>query len=49
LKDRARQPGDFFARYVDGDWGEIPPEDIGVTASYLIVMTRFLTGIMPTG
>jgi hypothetical protein len=23
-----QQPGDFLARHVSGDWGEVPPEDI---------------------
>jgi hypothetical protein len=23
-----QQPGEFLARHVSGDWGEVPPEDI---------------------
>jgi hypothetical protein len=28
LEKAGQQPGDFLARYVSGDWGEVPPEDI---------------------
>ena len=28
LKKGGQQPGDFLARHVRGDWGEVPPEDI---------------------
>ena len=28
LEKAGQQPGDFLARHVSGDWGEVPPEDI---------------------
>jgi len=28
LEKAGQQPGDFLARHVRGDWGEVPPEDI---------------------
>jgi hypothetical protein len=29
--EKSRQrPGDFLGRYVDGDWGEIPLQDLSV-------------------
>jgi hypothetical protein len=28
LEKACLQPGDFLARHVDSDWGEIPPEDV---------------------
>ena len=28
LEKAGQQPGDFLARHVSGDWGEIPPEDV---------------------
>jgi len=28
LEKACQQPGDFLARHVSGDWGEISPEDI---------------------
>lgn len=28
LQKAGQQPGDFLARHVSGDWGEVPPEDI---------------------
>jgi hypothetical protein len=28
LKDPASSRGNFLARYVNSDWGEVPPEDI---------------------
>jgi hypothetical protein len=28
LEKAGQQPGDFLARHVNGDWGEIPPEDV---------------------
>ena len=28
LEKAGQQPGDFLARHVNGDWGEVPPEDI---------------------
>jgi hypothetical protein len=28
LEKAAQQPGDFLARHVSGDWGEVPPKDI---------------------
>jgi len=45
LKDRGRQPGDFLARHVSGDWGDIPSEDINVIASYLAAATCFLNQV----
>ena len=27
IETSGRQPGDFLARNVIGDWGEVPPED----------------------
>jgi hypothetical protein len=27
LEKAGQQPGDFLARHVSGDWGEVPPED----------------------
>src|ERR1019366_7006321 len=28
LEKAGQQPGDFLARHVSGDWGEVPPEDM---------------------
>ena len=28
LEKAGQQPGEFLARHVSGDWGEVPPEDI---------------------
>jgi hypothetical protein len=28
LEKAGQQPGDFLARHVSGDWGEVPSEDI---------------------
>jgi hypothetical protein len=28
LEKAGQQPGDFLARHVNGDWGEVPPEDV---------------------
>ena len=28
LEKAGQQPGDFLARHVSGDWGEVPPEDV---------------------
>jgi hypothetical protein len=28
LEKAGQQPGDFLARHVSGDWGEVTPEDI---------------------
>ena len=28
LEKAGQQPGEFLARHVNGDWGEVPPEDI---------------------
>jgi hypothetical protein len=28
LEKSGQQPGEFLARHVSGEWGEIPPEDI---------------------
>ncbi len=28
LRKAGQQPGEFLARHVNGDWGEVPPEDI---------------------
>jgi hypothetical protein len=28
LEKAGQQPGDFLARHVCGDWGEVPPEDV---------------------
>ena len=27
IEKPGQQPGDFLARHVSGDWGEVPPED----------------------
>ena len=28
IKKAGQQPGEFLARHVSGDWGDVPPEDI---------------------
>ena len=28
IEKAGQQPGEFLARHVSGDWGEVPPEDI---------------------
>ena len=28
LEKAGQQPGDFLARHVSGNWGDVPPEDI---------------------
>ena len=28
IEKSGQQPGEFLARHVSGDWGEVPPEDI---------------------
>ena len=28
IEKSGQQPGEFLARHVRGDWGEVPPEDI---------------------
>jgi hypothetical protein len=28
IEKAGQQPGDFLARHVSGDWGEVPPEDV---------------------
>ena len=28
IENAGQQPGDFLARHVSGDWGDVPPEDI---------------------
>ena len=28
IEQSGQQPGDFLARHVSGDWGDVPPEDI---------------------
>jgi hypothetical protein len=34
--EKSRQrPGDFLARHVNGDWGEVPPEDITIVCKIL--------------
>ena len=27
IEKSGQQPGDFLGRHVNGDWGEVPPED----------------------
>jgi hypothetical protein len=28
IEKAGQQPGDFLSRHANGDWGEVPPEDI---------------------
>ena len=28
IEKSGQQPGDFLARHVSGDWGDVPPDDI---------------------
>lgn len=28
IEKSGQQPGEFLARHVNGDWGDVPPEDI---------------------
>ena len=28
IEKAGQQPGDFLARHISGDWGDVPPEDI---------------------
>ena len=28
IEKSGQQPGDFLARHISGDWGDVPPEDI---------------------
>jgi hypothetical protein len=28
LEKAGQQPGEFLARHVSGDWGDVPPEDV---------------------
>jgi len=28
IEKSGQQPGDFLARHANGDWGEVPPEDV---------------------
>ena len=43
LEKAGQQPGDFLARHVSGDWGEVPPEDVNENEFSLKLGFRLLS------
>jgi hypothetical protein len=35
IEKSGQQPGDFLTRHVNGDWGDVPPEDITIVCKIL--------------